>query len=122
MSQKLYKKRVRLNYKQYKQHLQATGDTDLQNVIVEDQWPTVADILAIKIGKYSTLAKHNCGYSRTAEDLIFNHVCPLYLKDRAIAIKENNNNWREATTGPFTKKYRKAMKTNIKFLNFIGAW
>ena len=59
----------------------------LQNVTVEEQCPTVAELLASPISKYITLAKNNCGYSGTAEYLIFNYVRPLFLKDNYAAIK-----------------------------------
>ena len=50
-----------LNYKQYKQRLKYTGETALKNVTVEEQCPTVADILVSPIVKYITIDANNCG-------------------------------------------------------------
>ena len=44
------------------------------------------------------------------------------LKDKAAESREYNPNWREVTTGPFAKKYRKVMKTKIVTLEYMGAW
>ena len=43
MAQKMSKDRLYLNSEQYKQRLQDTGDMALKNVIVEEQFLTVAD-------------------------------------------------------------------------------
>ena len=51
-----------------------------------------------------------------------NYVCTQFLKDKYLLIKEDNNNWREATTGPFAGKYWKTMKTDISNLESMGAW
>ena len=50
----------------------------LQNVAVEEQCPTIAEILASPIDKYITLVVNNCGYSGTSEDLIVNYVHPFF--------------------------------------------
>ena len=71
------KKWMRLNYKQYKQCLWDTSEMDLQNVSVEEKFPTVAEILAIPIAKYITLDANNYGYSGTEEYIIVNYVHPI---------------------------------------------
>ena len=66
MANKIYKKRTIFNHKQYNQSLQYTVDMALKNVIVEEQCPTVADILESTIGTYINISKNNCRYSGTA--------------------------------------------------------
>ena len=79
MAHKVSKKWMRLNYQQHKQHLEDTGDMDMQKVTFEYLCPNVAEILVSPICKYITLFKSNCGYIRTAEDPIFNYVNPLFF-------------------------------------------
>ena len=69
--------------------------------------PTVADLLASPIGKYITISTDNCGYSVTEEEFIVNYVPPMFLKTKAAEIKEDNPNWHEANTGPFSENIRK---------------
>ena len=49
----------------------------LQHVTVEEQCPTVAEILASPIANYITCAATNGGYIGTEEELIFNQVRTL---------------------------------------------
>ena len=51
-----------------------------------------------------------------------NYVCTQFLKDKYLLIKEDNNNWREATTGPFANKYWKSIKTEIATLESMSDW
>ena len=55
----------------------------LKNVTVEEQCPTVADILTITIANYINLAVNNCGYSSAVENLIVHYVHPLFFKVKA---------------------------------------
>ena len=97
MARKLSKKKMRLNYKQYKRGLQENSDRALQNMSLVDQCPTVAELMASPLARYITLAANDCGYSRTAEELIVDLVHPLLLKAKSSASREDNPNWREAT-------------------------
>ena len=61
MAQKMFKNRMRFNYKQYKHRLWDTGDMALQNVTVEYQFLAIAEIFEIPTDKYITLASNYCG-------------------------------------------------------------
>jgi len=97
MAQKMSKKKMRLNYKQYKRGLRENGDRALQNMSLVDQCPTVAELMASPLARYITLAANDCGYSGPAEELIVDYVHPLFLKAKSSASREDNPNWREAT-------------------------
>ncbi len=71
---------------------------------------------------FITLTANDCGYSGTAEALIVNYVHPLFLKAKAVASKEDNPNWHDATTGNFAYKYWEAMRVKIKTLESMVAW
>ena len=62
------------------------------------------------MAEYITLVANDCGYGGTEEELIVNYVHPLFLKAKSAASREDNTNWREATTGVFADNYWKAMK------------
>jgi hypothetical protein len=85
MAQKMSKKKMRLNYKQYKRGLRENGDRALQNMSLVDQCPTVAELMASPLARYITLAANDCGYSGTAEELIVDYVHPLFLKAKLSA-------------------------------------
>ena len=51
-----------------------------------------------------------------------NYVQPLFLKAKYAVSREENPNWREATTRVFSDNYWKAMKVNISTLKSTGAW
>ena len=85
MAQKMSKKKMRLNYKQYKRSLQENGDRALQNMSLVDQCPTVAELMTSPLARYITLAANDCGYSGTAEELIIYYVHPLFLKAKSSA-------------------------------------
>ena len=74
------------------------------------------------IAKHITLATNICWYSGTAEELIVNCISPLFLKSKATTGKEDNTNWHEITTGTFSDKYWKTIKTDISTLYYMGAW
>ena len=69
----------------------------LQNVTVEEQFSTVADILESPVARCINLATNNYIYSGTEEDLIVNYIL-IYSKDKDKASREENPNWRETTT------------------------
>ena len=58
---RLSKKFKRLNYKKYMILLSKGGDMVLNNTRVEEQCPTVADILSIPISKFINISAKNCG-------------------------------------------------------------
>ena len=118
----LSKKKKRLNYKQYKRCLADDSRKSLNNMSVSEHCPTVAELSASPIAKYITLAANDCGYSGTAEELIVNHVHPLFLKAQSEASKEDNPRWKDAMGGDHADDYWKAMKTEIATLESMGAW
>ena len=122
MAQKMSKDRLYLNSDQYKQRLQNTGDMALKNVIVEEQFLTVADTLTSPIDNYITLAANNFGCGGTAEYLIVDYVHPLFLKAESSTSEKGNPNCLESTNGPFSDKYWKVMKTDIATLDSMGSW
>ena len=83
MAQKMSKNRMRLNYKYYNHSLRENGDMSLQTMMVEEQFPTVDDIMDSTFENYITLAANNCGYSGMAEELIVNYVHPMFLKAKS---------------------------------------
>ena len=107
MAHKMSKKRIHFNYKQSTRSLYENGDMLLHNMTVGEYLPTVADLMASPLAKYITLAANNCGYDGTMEELIINYVHPLFLKSKPAANLEDNQNWREATTGVFADNYWK---------------
>ena len=110
MAKKLSKKRMRLNYKKYRRHLRVEGDRTLQSSRpLDEQCPTITELMASPLAKYITLAANDCGYGGTAEELIVNYVHPLFLKAKSAASREDNPNWREATNGPFADDYWKVL-------------
>ena len=66
-----------------------------------------SEFMASPLSKYVALASNNCGYSGTSEELIINYVHSLFLKAKAAAIREDNSNCCEATTGLFADNYWK---------------
>ena len=79
MAQKIYKKMMHLNYKQYNQRLRDTSDRALQDLTVEDQCPTVADLLAIPIANYINMTTNSCEYSGPSEELLSSYIHPLFI-------------------------------------------
>ena len=74
MEQKMSRKRMHFNYKQYRHIIHENGDMLLQIMMVGDQRPTVTEIMAIPLGKYINLSANDCQYSGTVEELIVNYV------------------------------------------------
>ena len=93
----------------------------LNNTRVEEQCPIVADILTSQITKFITLVENDCGCIGTTEKLIFNCVHSLFHKAKVTAIREENPNCFEATTGLFDDEYLEDMKLEILTLESMGA-
>ncbi len=74
------------------------------------------------MSKCITLAANDCGYDRTAEELIVSYVHPLFLRAHSAASKLDNPSWQEATRGKFADDYWKAMELKIFTLESIEAW
>ena len=107
MDHNMSKNKIRFNCKQYKKYLIYISEMALKNSTVGEQCPTVAEILASPIAKYITLAKNNCGYSETAEQIIVNYIHKVLLKYKDAEIQKDKPNFREAATVPFANKYQK---------------
>jgi hypothetical protein len=121
LAQKMSKKKMCLNYKQYKRSLQENGGRALQNMSLVDQCPTVAELMASPLARYITLAANDCGYSGTAEKLIDNYVHHLFFKAKSSASREDNPNWHEATQGIFAYDYWNAIRVKLATLESMGA-
>ena len=72
---------------------------------LDDSIPTIKELLDSQISNFITLAANDCGYSGTSEDLIVNHVHPLFLRSKSAAIAEDNPNRRQAMNGQFGNEY-----------------
>jgi hypothetical protein len=94
----------------------------LMSLTLDKTIPTVADLLASPLAKYSTLAANDCGYSGTTKELIVSYVHPLFLKAHLATSKADNPSWYEATRGKFADEYWEAMKLEIATLENIEAW
>ena len=67
MAQKMSRKRMRLNYKQYNHILRGNGDMLLKSMIVGEKCPKFSDLMISQLAKYITLADNNFVYGGTAE-------------------------------------------------------
>ena len=94
----------------------------LQSMAVGEQFPRVADTMAIQLAEYITIYTNYCGYGGTEEELIVNYVHMFFLNSKSTASQEDNKNWREATTGVSSGNDWKTMKANIAILESMGAW
>ena len=56
MAQKMSKKMMHLNYKCYKRCLRENGDMLLKSMMVGDQRPTIVELMAVTLAKYTILA------------------------------------------------------------------
>ena len=105
MAKKLSQKRKRMKYRQYRRQLKDESYMTLYSMHLEEIIPTINEILDSPISNYISLAKNDCGYSGTAEELIVNYVHRLFLKEKATASSGNNLNWRQAMNGQFADEY-----------------
>ena len=80
MYQKMSKKGMCLNYKQYKLSLLENCDMSRQIMTVGVQCPKFSELMASPLEKYITIAANNCGYGGATEDLIVNYIHCLFLK------------------------------------------
>jgi hypothetical protein len=122
MAEKLSKKCQHLNYKQYRQSIQQSGDMDLMSLTLNKTISTVAGLLASPLTKYITLAANDCGYIGNAKELIVTNVHPFFLKAHSAASKAGNPSWHKATRGKFADEYWNTMKLEIVTLEKIDAW
>ena len=95
MSKKLSQKRKRLNYKRYSRQLKDESNMTVNLMHLYNSIPTIRQLLDSPISNFINLAANDCGYSGTSEDLIVNHVHPLFLKAKAAALAEDNPNLRQ---------------------------
>jgi len=116
LSRKKKKYRQRIRYHQEK------GDRALNSMILEDELPSIRDVLESPLAKFIHFAANACGYNGTAEDLMVNWIHPLFLKAKAKASKHDNPNWWQAMNGPFADEYWQAACKEIRTLEEMGAW
>ena len=57
----------------------------LQRMMVGEQCPTVAELVASPLAKYIILAAKDCGYRGMAEEWIESYVHLLFFKDNSAA-------------------------------------
>ena len=94
----------------------------LNSMHLADSIPTITELIDSPISKFITLAANGCGYEGTTQDLIVNHVHPLFLKAKASAIQEDNPNWRQAMNGQFADEYWETEVIEIETLDSMHAW
>ena len=122
MAKKLSQKCKRLNYKRYRRQLKDDSNKTVNSMHLDDNIPTIKELLDSQISKFITLAANYCGYSGTSEDPIVSHVHPLFLKAKKAASAEDNPNWRQAMNGQFADEYWEAAITEIETFEFMKAW
>ena len=66
------------------------------------------EVLNIPLGKFVTFSINYSSCSGSAHYLMFNWVKPLFMKSKAVSIKDDNKNWWQAINGPFVGEYWKA--------------
>ena len=88
----------------------------VNSIYLDNSIPTIEEFLDRPISKFITIAANDCGYSGTSEDLIVNHIHPLFLKAKAVASAEDNLNWRQAMNGQLSDEYWEAVVTEIEAL------
>ena len=108
--------RKRMNYNR------EVGDQMLNRMELNEDMPTVDEILKSPLSRFITFAANDCGYGGNTRDLIVNWIHPLFLKAKAAASKDDNPNWWQAMRGPFADDYWKAAITEIETLENMGAW
>jgi hypothetical protein len=117
------RRKRRWKYKKRKRELREEGDNALNAMALSpDEYPDVQKILQSPLARFITFAANDCGYNGTAEDLIVNHIHPMFLKAKASASKEDNPNWWEAMNSTFADEYWKAACKEIETLEKMGAW
>ena len=116
MAKQIYQNRKCLNYKQCSSQFK-DGSTKTVNLMhLDDSIPNIKELLDSPISRFITLDANDCGYSGTSEDLMVNHVRPLFLKAKAAASTEYNPNWHQAMNGQFDDEYWEAAVTEIETL------
>ncbi len=111
-----------MKYRQRKRYREEHGNHALNSMILENDFPTIEDILNLPLSKFIHFATNSCGYSGTVCELIVNWVHPLFLMAKAESSKLDNPNWWEAMRGPFADEYWKAAIKEINTLEGMGAW
>ena len=56
----------------------------LHRMMVGYQCSKFSKLMSSPLAKYISLATNDCGYGGTAEELIVNHVHPLFLKAKSV--------------------------------------
>ena len=105
MANNLSQKRKRLSYKRYSRQLKDGSNMTVESMHLDDSILTIKELLDSPIYKFITLAANYCGYLGSSEDLIVNHVHPLFLKSKAAASAKDNPNWRRAMNGQSSDEY-----------------
>ena len=54
--------------------------------------------------------------------MICDWICPLFLKAKSAASKEDNPNWWQAMQGPFADEFWKGAVVELETLEGMGAW
>ena len=62
MTNNLYQKRKRLNYKWYRRSLKDESSVTLNSMHLAESIPTISELLDIPISNSITLAENYCGY------------------------------------------------------------
>ena len=73
-----------------------------------DNFTSIVEVRSITLDKFTTFDAYECLYSGYAHYLMVNWVKPLFMKSKAVSIKDDNKNWWQAINGPFVGEYWKA--------------
>ncbi len=109
-----------LKSKQHYNFLNKIGDSILNTLPVAP--PSIEDLLASSLSKFTTFAANDCGYSDSFTEIFVIAVHPFFLKAKSEESKEDNPNRHQAMNGPLTDEYWKVAEKDIITLEGMGAW
>ena len=78
--------------------------------------------MEIPLDIFITFTANDCEYEGITNELIFQWVHPLFLKNHDEGSNEENPNWNHAMNGPFADKCWWVACTQLETLELMGAW
>ena len=81
-----------MKYRQRLKQWMDESDRMLNAMELQDDVPTVQELLDSPLFPFISFATNSCGYKGTTQELIVNWVHPLFLKAKAEASKADNPN------------------------------
>ena len=98
------------------------GDATLLAAEDSNSQPSLSEIMTGPLGRFVTLAARDSGFEGNIEDVLLQHVHPLFLKAKAGASAADNPNWNQAMNSKFANEWWKAAVKEIQTLEEMGAW